>query len=75
MVLGFVAGLIATIGAELSVAVLQIQVFELDGQLHPWIWVVGPLSGLLSVSLVGMLGTRHLVASPPVMVLRELDNA
>jgi len=75
MVLGFVAGLIATIGAELSVALLQTQVFELDAQLHPWLWIVGPLAGLVAVSLVGMFGTRHLVASPPIMVLRELGKA
>jgi len=75
MVLGFVAGLIATIGAELSVAVLQTQVFELDAKLHLWLWVAGPLAGLFTVTLVGMFGTRHLVASPPIMVLRELGRA
>ena len=72
MVLGLVAGLIATVGAELSVAGLQTQVFDLDAQFHPWLWLVGPLAGLVAVSLVGMFGTRHLVASPPVTVLREL---
>ena len=72
MVLGFSAGFIATVGAELSVAVLQSQVFRLDSQLHPWIWLIGPLMGLITVTMVGMFGTRHLVATPPITVLRNL---
>jgi putative ABC transport system permease protein len=72
-VLGAFAGIVAVVGAELTVAVLQSQVFELDMQLHPWIWPVGPLVGALIITVVGLLGSRSLVNSPPMLVLRGLN--
>jgi len=71
-VLGLFAGVVAVIGAELSAAILQRQVFELPFQLHPWLWLWGPLTGALLVLAVGMFGTRRLVASPPMLILRGL---
>jgi len=73
MVLGAFAGVVAVVGAEITVAVLQDQVFELDMQVHPWVWPVGPLAGALIITIVGLLGSRSLVNSPPMMVLRGLD--
>ena len=63
----------AVVGAEITVAVLQSQVFELDMQLHPWVWPVGPVVGALIIVGVGLLGSRQLVNSPPMMVLRGLN--
>ncbi len=71
--LGTFAGLVAVVGAELTVAILETQVFELTVSLHPWLWLVGPMIGALLILLVGMLGTRSLVSSPPIMVLRGLN--
>jgi putative ABC transport system permease protein len=71
-ILGTFAGLLAVFGAELTVAVLQSQVFDLDVQLHPWSWPVGPIAGALIITTVGLLGSRKLVNSPPMMVLRGL---
>jgi putative ABC transport system permease protein len=51
---------------------LQSQVFDLDMQLHPWSWPVGPIAGALIITTVGLLGSRKLVNSPPMMVLRGL---
>jgi len=73
MVLGAFAGIVAVVGAEITVAVLQDQVFGLDMQLHPWVWPVGPLAGALVITVVGLLGSRSLVNSPPMMVLRGLN--
>jgi putative ABC transport system permease protein len=72
-VLGLFAGVVAVVGAEITVAVLQINVFELDMSLHPWLWVVGPLAGSLLILIVGMFGTRSLISTPPMIVLRGLD--
>ncbi len=72
-VLGTFAGVVAVVGAELTVAVLQSQVFELSMGIHPWIWPVGPLVGGLVIVTVGLLGSRSLVSSPPMMVLRGLN--
>ncbi len=71
-VLGTFAGLVAVFGAELTVAILQSQVFELNMGLHPWIWPIGPVVGGLVIVTVGLLGSRSLVNSPPMMVLRGL---
>ena len=71
--LGCFAGVVAVFGAEVTVALLQSQVFELKVAVHPWIWLAGPLIGALIVALVGLLGSRSLVSSPPMSVLRGLD--
>lgn len=73
LTLGALSGLLAVAGAELSVALLQVQVFELSPRLHGWYWLVAPLVGALLVASVGLLGSRTLIASPPMRVLRSLD--
>jgi len=70
--LGVFAGLIAAFGAEVTVFALDKQIFELSPQLHPWVWLAGPLIGAVVVCGIGLFGTRALVGSPPVLVLREL---
>ena len=71
-VLGAFAGVVAVIGAEITVFALQTRVFELEYELHPWIWIAGPAVGTALIASVGYLGTRKLVRSPPLLVLREL---
>jgi putative ABC transport system permease protein len=73
LVLGAFAGVVAVLGAELTVAALQTQVFELSAQIHPWIWLLGPSSGALIITVVGLLGSRSLLDSPPMHVLRGLN--
>lgn len=72
-VLGLFAGVVAVVGAEVTVLILQTQVFELKASVHPWLWVVGPLIGASLILVVGMLGTRQLISAPPVTVLRGLN--
>lgn len=71
--LGLFAGLVAVVGAEVTVLILQTQVFELGASLHPWLWVTGPIIGALLILVVGILGTRQLIAAPPITVLRGLN--
>ena len=71
--LGAFSGLVAVVGAELTVALLQWQVFELPAAAHPWLWLLGPLMGAVLIFAVGMTGARRLVSSPPLMVLRGAD--
>ena len=72
MVLGFFAGLVGAAGAELSVLLLQQEVFEMNYQPTWWSWLVGPLFGAALIGGVGWLSTRKLVRLPPVLILREL---
>ena len=71
-ILGLFAGIVAVIGAEITVHALNSQVFELRTSLHPWLWLAGPMFGMAMIATVGYLGTRKLVHSPPVAVLREV---
>jgi putative ABC transport system permease protein len=71
--LGLFAGVVAVVGAELTVAVLQRQVFELGMDIHPWLWLIGPVVGAVLILTVGLLGTRSLISTPPMLVLRGLN--
>lgn len=73
LLLGTFAGVVAVFGAELTVAMLQSQVFNLQMALHPWVWPLGPVCGALIIVIVGLLGSRSLVNSPPMIVLRGLN--
>jgi putative ABC transport system permease protein len=73
LLLGTFSGIVAVFGAELTVGILQSQVFDLTMILHPWIWWIGPLAGALVITIVGLLGSRSLVDTPPMMVLRGLN--
>jgi putative ABC transport system permease protein len=70
--LGLFAGVLATISAELSVWILQVQVLDMRYIPHPALWVVGPLTGVLLIGLLGVWSCRQVVSTPPVLVLREL---
>lgn len=72
LVLGTFAGIVAVFGAELVVAMLQSQVFDLQAEVHPWIWLLGPVAGAVIITVVGLAGSRSLIDTPPMSVLRGL---
>lgn len=71
--IGFIAGLIATIGAEASLYYLQQEVFEQDFSFHYWVWPLGPLLGMLIIAGLGILSTRGVVQISPLNVLRRIS--
>ena len=72
-VLGLFAGIVAAIGAELTVAMLQVNIFNLDASLHGWVWWFGPILGCLLILTMGLLATRSVVSSSPLGVLRDTN--
>ena len=70
--IGFLAGLIATIGAEASLFYLQQEVFEQDFAFHYWVWPLGPLIGTGVIGVLGFLSTKGVVQISPLNVLRRL---
>jgi putative ABC transport system permease protein len=70
--LGCFGGLLAAFGAEATVYALDKHVFELPAHLHGWVWITGPAVGAAIVAGIGLLGTRSLIASPPMLVLRRI---
>lgn len=70
-VLGFLAGIIAVIGAEILLISLQYWVLETPIQPHYIFWLLGPVLGAVFVGALGALSCRSVVNTPPAVVLRE----
>lgn len=68
--IGLTAGILAAFGAELVVYCLQRFVLSMEPSLHITIWVIGPLLGILIVSLAGYLSCRKVVNVSPNQVIR-----
>jgi len=71
--IGLMAGLVATLGAEASLYYLQEQVFEQEFALHYWVWLSGPLAGMIIIGGLGVNSTRGVVNISPLNVLRRLN--
>lgn len=73
LALGAIAGFIAAIVAEVSLYLLQSELFDMQWQFHPQLWLIGPMSGALFVALVGNLSTRSLIRMTPSQMIRQLS--
>jgi putative ABC transport system permease protein len=67
---GLLAGLVASIFAELIGFVLARELFGLDFQLNPWLWLAGVVGSALLIGLAGTLATYPLLIRPPLQTLR-----
>ena len=72
LALGAMAGLVAALGAEVSVFYLETEVFELQYAMSPQLWVLGPLMGAALIAAIGLWFTRGLVRVSPALILRQL---
>ncbi len=70
--IGLVAGVIATLGAEGGVFYLQERLFEQDFNVHYWVWLAGPALGMAVVALLGVNATRKVVSISPLTALRRV---
>jgi putative ABC transport system permease protein len=71
--LGFFAGVLATLGSEVTVYALETEIFKLDYEMNPELWVLGPMIGTVLIGAVGTIATLKVVNTPPTTVLRGLD--
>jgi len=71
--LGAIAGFIAATVADVSLFLLQWQVFDMSWTLHWELWLIGPISGATFVALVGALSTRSLLKMTPNELIRQLS--
>lgn len=71
VVLGLLAGLMASVGAQGAILALQTQVFDLAWQWYPSLWLFGPLLSALLIWGLGSLATAKVVKIPPLWVLRQ----
>lgn len=72
IVLGAISGFIATIAMELSLYILQTQVFELAATFHWRFWLIGPLAGAVIVGTMGRLACNRLVRRNTAQLIRRL---
>lgn len=70
VILGLLAGIVATVGATVLSQWLASAVFELDLRIDPWLGILGIIGGAAGAGLAGFLGTRSVLATPPTASLR-----
>ena len=69
--LGAIAGLMASIGMEIAVYILQSQVFNMTGSFHFQYWLVGIGAGAFFVGTIGMLSCWRLLKLSSVTLIRR----
>ena len=70
--IGALAGLIAAAGASGLGYVLAVKVLNLSYNFSPLVWVLGVVCGSAGIAIAGYVGTRRVLATPPMRVLRDL---
>ncbi|MBZ9611710.1 ABC transporter permease [Rheinheimera maricola] len=70
--LGLMAGSFATILAELMLLIVQQRVFNLPFQLHYNLWLLGPLLGVLVVTVLGWWQLKRLLRIPGAELMRKV---
>jgi len=71
ILLGLLAGLLAALTASAVAWGLSYWVFEMPWTFNPWVLVAGVLVGGLIIPLCGMLATRRVLHTPPLLLLRQ----
>ncbi len=69
--LGLLAGVFATLLAEVLLAVVQLRLFQLPFSLHYSLWGIGPGLGLCLLTLLGALLLRRILAPTPASLIRR----
>jgi len=70
-VLGLLSGLLAAVGATAIGYVIAKVVFQFPYAVNHWVWLAGPVAGLVCVSLNAWAGARAALNPPPLLALRE----
>ncbi len=69
--LGLLAGVFATILAEVLLAIVQMRMFQLPFNLHQSLWGIGPAAGVLLLTLLGALLLRGILQPTPASLIRR----
>lgn len=72
LLLGAMAGIVAAIVSDIALLVIQQQLFDVEGRLHPYIWVIGPVSGSLFVSTIGYVMVANTMRKNTQGLLKSL---
>jgi putative ABC transport system permease protein len=72
LLLGAIAGLVAAIVSDIALLVIQQQLFSVDGRLHPYIWLLGPVSGAIFVATIGYFMVANTMRQNTQGLLRKI---
>ena len=72
VIIGVVAGFMAALANELSLYLLQTQIFQMEASLHPEFWVIAPVTGAIVVGVLGALGCWRLLSLNTTALLRKM---
>lgn len=72
IILGAIAGLLASASAQLIAWYLANYVFEFGLEFSFWPWIAGIISGILLSWLSGVIALKNVVHSSPINVLRQV---
>ncbi len=70
--LGLVAGIISALAATAAQILLAEYVFKIDVTVNPWVWLITPLLCTLIIVTAGLLGTRKVLSTPPMVALKQV---
>lgn len=73
MLLGAISGLVAAIVSDVTLLVIQQQLFNIEGRIHLYIWLLGPLSGAIFVSSIGYFMVARTMTQNTQGLLRKLS--
>lgn len=72
VIIGLTAGLMATAFNELSLYLLQTQVFQMEAKLHWQYWLIAPVAGAVVVACLGALSCWRLLKLNTSLLLRQM---
>ena len=72
IIIGVVAGLMAAIANELTLYLLQSQIFQMQSKLHFEYWLLAPLVGAAMVGVLGAAGCWRLLRLNTIHLLRQM---
>lgn len=70
--LGLIAGVIASVGAEITLYFVQLNVLSMQPSLHPELWLIGIILGVSLITFLGLLRSRDIISVPPLQSLKQI---
>ena len=73
ILLGAIAGFVAALVSDVALLVIQQQLFDVEGRLHLYVWILGPVSGALFVASIGYFMVANTMRQNTQGLLRKLS--
>ncbi|KZN43800.1 ABC transporter permease [Pseudoalteromonas luteoviolacea] len=72
LLLGALAGFVAALVSDITLVIIQRELFDVEGKLHPYIWALGPVSGAAFVAAIGYFMVSSTMRQNTQGLLRKL---